>query len=683
MVRELIFEEWEEEVHQFTGRGRVNEKRDTVGHRDKEANRIFQSNRPFIAWDGEGITYPGTKQQSYVLFACSTGDYIRAAEGCNLGTERCLDLLFRVEQQHPTAYHVGFGFGYDVNQILSSFSRSQIYGLSQAVKRGRSYRWNGYRFRIHPGKLFRVSKGVGDEFQCVTIYDTFGFFQRRFIEVVRSYFPDELVRIESGKGNRSRFEYADLPAITKYCLAENDLLVRIMERLRDNFEERGLHLRDWHGPGAVASASLRSHKIKDHLGEIPKEIANASRLAYQGGRFELLRAGYHDGPVWQYDINSAYPSAIVNLPSLREGNWVFRNEFEPGTFGVWHTSYRDRRTDRFDRYSQYRAQPFFYRDSNGRIAYPARVDGWYWTPEVEAALENIDYPCDIDVNGGWVFYPASDVKPFKYVEEVYYERLEAKKRGDGIERALKLEINSLYGKFAQRSGWFMAGDRIPTYHCLEWAGYITSATRAKLFKVYCANFESIFSFETDAIFSTRPVHVPCGDRIGEWSVTKFSDILYIQSGFYFAHNSDGKTTEHYRGFDKGSISFENVYDWLGRLEPARTFDDRQPKLYGTTKRFVGFKRALQSRSQNYWRTWDTNPREISIGKDGKRIHLPGCPLCINRQKWTEGLHGLTSSLSGGISQPHKIPWSEEHFVENQWGEEKIIDLTDGFDNNSV
>lgn len=690
--------EREEEQEVWYGDGKY----DPIGHRKKENNRIFQRNRPFIAWDGEGITYPGNPQQCYVLFAASTGDYICAGENNSLDTISCLELLFRVETQNPDAYHIGFGFGYDVNQILNSMSRSNIYALAQCTKKGVSYKWNGYRFKIHPGKMFRVSKGNGDNFRCVTVYDTFGFFQKSFLEVVKSYFPDRLNEIESGKGNRTHFQYSDISEITRYCLSENNLLVEVMERLRGSFEERGLYLRDWHGPGAVASASLKKHKIKEAMGAVPKEVSQASQLAYQGGRFELLRAGYSDKPIWQYDINSAYPSAIVGLPDLSKGIWEYSREFEPGTFSVWHVKYTDKRTDRDDYFSRYRAQPLFYRTYDGRIAYTPKVDGWYWCPEVEN-LELIDYPAEIDIIEGWVYRESSDRRPFKHIEETYYERLElVKKYGKGgIERVAKLEMNSYYGKFAQRSGWFKEGDRIPSYHQLEWAGYVTSATRAKLYRAYSENPGAIFAFETDALFSTQPLELKIGKSLGDWSVTQFDNILYIQSGFYFAnhslssgYSSDGSVS-HYRGFDKGSISFDGIMEWLDKLDPWNTFSKNQSKMYGKSKRFIGFKRALMSRNPHYWRTWDTSPREISIGKDGKRVHMPGCPLCIGHSassanssagsgrhsggyKWTEGLHGLTTTIPGGISHPHRIPWTDEQWCENQWGEEATVSLADGY-----
>lgn len=672
---------------------------------DPKTHRVWREmlDRSFVAWDGEGITYESSKQQAYVLLAASTGDYILAGEGKGLDTKACFDLLFRVEAGNRDACHIGFGFGYDTNQILNSLSRREIYGLSYQIKRGKTYHWRRegqpeYRIKVHPGKLFRVAKGSfgSDDYGCVTIYDTFGFFQRSFIEVVKAYCPENLHRIQHGKDNRRSFQYRDIEEITRYCLAENEILVEILEKLRGYFEDSGLSISQWYGPGAIANADFKKHSIKKYMGFTPPEVGEASRIAYQSGRFELLRAGYYSNTVWHYDINSAHPSAIVTLPQLSEGHWEFTKTFEPGSFAVWHCRYRNRNNARQDRYFDYRAEPLFFRDRHGRIAYPYNVDGWYWTPEAELLLE-IKWPADIEIEGGWIWRPSNNYKPFSYIQELYDRRLELKAQHDGAEVAYKLRMNSAYGKTAQRSGWFQEGDRIPPYHQLEWAGFITSSTRAKLFRAYNLRPGAVLAFETDAIFSIAPIReLEISDKLGEWSVKKYSDLLYVQSGFYFAHSAannmgvllqgsapnSAPNIAHYRGFDKGSITFEMVMEWLDRLNPDPFHkNEEKDKLYGSTKRFVGFKRALTSQNRHIWRTWDEKPREITIGREGKRIHMPACPACRHGKKWTEEMHALSITHTMhpyGVSYPHKIPWISEDYG-NIWDDEDQLTSLDGYE----
>jgi DNA polymerase type B, organellar and viral len=661
-----------------------------MGSRDKRTHR--SEDKPFIAWDGEGITYAGSAQQAYVLLAASTGDYILAPEGQKLETLDCLELLFRVEDANPGAIHIGFGFGYDMNQIISSFSRNEIFRLSNQIRRGRMYRWRKkYGFKVHPGKMLQITRGwKGDnDYSCITIYDTYGFFNQPFIEVVRSYFPDRLDSIESGKSDRGSFRYNDMERIIRYCLSENELLVDILEKLRTDFHKANIYPSGWHGPGAIASASLRSHKIKEYMGQSPKEIRDIARYAYQSGRFEALGVGYHSSTVYEYDINSAYPSFISQLPQLSDGYWENVKEWEPGTFSVWKCHYRDKRLGRDDRYRDYRLNPLFHRDERGSISFPPATDGWYWEPEA-ALLTSIDYPAESDILEGWIWRDSSDgrIQPFKFVEDRYYERQELKRIHDGAERAIKLELNSIYGKFAQRVGWFQEGDRIPAYHQLEWAGFITASTRAKLYNAYRLRPNSIIAVETDAIFSVAPLEgIEIGTGLGQWELNTFDDLLYIQSGFYFAHkgrdaiNSTDKidTVQRFRGFDKSSMTFENVAEWLSSI-PAQNVFDVTHQFPGEVNRFVGFRRALSSKRRGYWRSWERETRYMTIGRTGKRIHDTPCPSCRRKCGWMDAIHLLRCHplRKYGLSTPHKIPWENIDFDENIWGEDKYLSAADGF-----
>ena len=75
--------------------------------------------RPFIAWDGEGMNLAGkNKPQSFVLFGASTGDMITGE--AHIHTFDLLDLIVKVGEENRGAFHVGFAFNYDANMIVRS-----------------------------------------------------------------------------------------------------------------------------------------------------------------------------------------------------------------------------------------------------------------------------------------------------------------------------------------------------------------------------------------------------------------------------------------------------------------------------------------------------------------------------------------------------------------------------------
>jgi hypothetical protein len=68
-------------------------------------------------WDGEGLNLNGKNSpQCYVLFGCSTGEYITSET--HLNTFEILDFILKIGQENPDAFHAGFAFGYDGNMII-------------------------------------------------------------------------------------------------------------------------------------------------------------------------------------------------------------------------------------------------------------------------------------------------------------------------------------------------------------------------------------------------------------------------------------------------------------------------------------------------------------------------------------------------------------------------------------
>lgn len=586
-------------------------------------NRLNFSDRPFVAWDGEGVTYSGDVQQSYVLWGCSTGDRIIKPV---LHTRECLDLLLEVERSKPEAIHVGFAMQYDVNMILRDIGRDHL----EQLYTSNYTKWQGYRLFYFPNKWFQV---VRDNTR-VKLFDVFSFFQSSFVKACEKFLGEndpELERIREGKQARSSFAFDELEMfIIPYWEGELRLLLRLMESLRGDLHAADLRVSSWHGPGSVANAVFQQFAIGRAKHAAIPEVARAAQFAYAGGRFEQFRAGHYGGSVYEYDINSAYPSAIRELPSLQHGAWERVETFVPDSFGVWYLEHHSQVSD-----SMHEPWPLFYRDSRGRVSFPVEVQGWYWTPEAALAPESVQY--------GYVWRDNGS-KPFRFVEDMYLTRKRWKQEGNSAERALKLALNSLYGKMAQRIG---GKDGPPKWHQLEWAGYVTSHCRAKLYQAIRQAPNDVVAVETDAVFSMVPLDLPIGDGLGEWSVTEFDWVTYVQSGFYFGGQGEW-ITEKYRGFDRGSVSHASVLDH---------FQNPTTPLEGETTRFVGMGIALHTAA--VWRSWETRPRGVVVGGGGKRSHVSRqCHECRAGASLTESLHHLSVRTSGGRSFPHSLPWND-------------------------
>ncbi len=627
--------------------------------------------RKFIAWDGEGINLSGEgKPQSYVLFGCSTGDKIIAP---GIHTFDLLDFIVEIGIKHPDAFHIGFAFGYDSNMIIKSLNESN---LSYLHKNGfvKLKRPNGDRFCItyRKGKSFTVSRYKSQHNRAknsyakhtVRIYDVFSFFTTSFINAVEKLLGNEaegLDIVREGKALRNDFTYDQIDYITKYWLAEIKLLSALAEELRRNLYGAGLRIKDWHGPGALASYVLNQNKIKQHMMRNNDEIRLASRYAYAGGRFEPYKVGRVLGPVYGIDINSAYPYGITQLPSLTEGEWVHEsNPKRIAKFGIYHVVLN---------HSVGFAKPpgpLFHRDEYHNLSYPWLTDGWYWSPEVIGLIHS----SKVHILEGW-HYIGSKTKPFEWVRDMYNTRQEWKRKGFSSELALKLCMNSLYGKMAQRVGWDEKNNRIPPWHQLEWAGWVTANTRATLYDVMKQiPWKDLIAVETDGIYTTydpAKLDIKVSKELGEWDITEYEEVIYVQSGLAWLKSAKGWEDKR-RGLDANTFTLQQCQEYIQTLEANTIWKP----FMGKSSRFITLGQALNSEAPTKVKhcVWETNDREISPGETGKRIHLPtNCSACESGHSAWEKPHDLViRSLTqiDVMSVPHSIPWEDKDDEQVEW-----------------
>lgn len=641
---------------------------------------ILPEDRPFVVWDGEGVRNKDNPSgpQDYALFGYHCDGDTDWIESESLSLKRCLAFIVAVGKRYRNAFHVWFAGDYDTNMILKEMSVRQF----EMLKDKGSVLIDEYRIEHVYGKWMQVTKygptynrGKGnrnDKF-TVRIADIFGFFQTSFVKACKSYIPhdplmSELETIEEGKAERNKFTFARIEYIRNYWKTEIRLLHSLVTRLREMLYRVGLTITRWHGPGAIANFVYKSHGIARHKALTPPEVREAARYAYSAGRFELYHIGRFEC-VHGIDLNSAYPFAISKLPSLSEGNW--RHVDHPTSiveFGVYHV-----RLNGFAGPIS-RPGPLFHRDMAHNITYPWKLEGWYWSPEIIATLRALKVSKRNDrgfeIIEGYE-YTGWHTRPFAFVKDMYAHRQELKARGDGGQIALKLALNSLYGKMAQRVGWERNG-KPPTWHQLEWAGWVTSYTRAMLYGVMAQiPYEKLIAVETDGIYTTMDpadLGIRNSKALGGWEVTEYKEMLYVQSGVYAARTTDG-WNEKYRGLDSGSLPASSFIDYLYSLRPSPTKDDAWPLLIGPTTRFIGYRSALHRQSESkgnmkrHHCRWETVDREISPGEVGKRVHSPKlCTTCreglCNAYEKPHDLVIKSRTMLEPHSTMHSIPWED-------------------------
>ena len=626
--------------------------------RSKWATDAAYLSRPVIAFDGEGITR-ADGSHAYIMLAAMDSDemeYRSVYDPDGLSTVTCLRFILDIKARNPNAICIIYGGSYDFNMIIGDLTRDDALALYQK----QSHKWRGYRLAWRRGKSFTITDYSRTPKQTATLFDVVSFFQRPFVTACDEYLGDafeDREMIVANKAHRSSFALEDANTMAVYNAAELRNLIALFVELRARLNAVNLRPKRWDGPGAVAAALMMREEIQEARKACPDAVATAARHAYAGGRFECLKFGHVEKPAWEYDLNSAYPAALLSVPNLVEGYW---KHGEPAdsiteTFSLIRVSWRAHYPDL--------PGPVFHRAENGTIFYPTVGTNWIWRPEYDTLVEYCKRGLgEFSVLESWQFHEYDDVpKPFAFVEPLYRQRQALKAAKDGAQVGIKLALNSLYGKLAQQVGAHIDEETgewiIPPFHTLEWAGYTTSYCRARVLRACLDDLDAVIAFETDALFTTREIDVPISEALGDFDCTPFADLTYVQSGLYFGTKTNGEIVEKTRGVDRAHIDENgNRVGGMNRTEVVRRMsaklaDDR--KYPASLTRFVTLGLAL---SQDFarWRRWETMPKSLTLQPTGKRIHI-GCGNDASDNPYVTGVWHSTICPIMPLEPSHEFP----------------------------
>lgn len=533
----------------------------------------------FVAIDGEAC------EDDYCLIASSADDRLINLNRGGLTSDQCLSFL---ASQPRRSILVCFGLGYDVNNWLRDLRKPAL----EQLWHDKVCYWGDWRLEWIPGCWFKIKHVSG---ASAVVHEVFRFFQSSFVSALEAWgigAPEEIQRMKAERGS---FKRADIDAVTRYCHYECDLLVEIMNQLRDVCKEVNLTPRKWIGAGALAAALLNREGMDAHhaydLDITTPEIADMAVLgSYYAGRIELLHQGLHSG-IKTVDIRSAYPAASLSLPSLDSAKLIERKRFDPTKHGVWKVSWDLRQNPPL-------ISPFPVRRKSA-IYWPSAGTGWYHACEVAAVIE-AGYP--ITVHNGFVLQESGE-RPFTWINGMYKERARLKREGHAAEKILKLGLNSLYGKMAQGYGFSSR----PQWQSYFWAGYITAATRAKVFTA-AVNSKDVIMIATDGVFCRSPGVRP-SDKLGGWEFGAVNSLFAAQAGVYKGIAADKEILKS-RGFFAKEVDYDE-------LQEGWESEGANYVHYYDSKRFLGLGVSLMRKDFSVWREWRTEKRAIMLMPERK------------------------------------------------------------------
>ena len=251
---------------------------------------------------------------------------------------------------------------------------------------------------------------------------------------------------------------------------------------------------------------------------IPFKIQEMAYRSYYGGRFEILKRGFI-GKAYLYDINSAYPYAITQIPDLSKGKWIKRKSIDKdaklGFFKI-----RAKIPD-----CKY-IPPFPFR-SKSDILFPS---GEFETYVTLAELQACESKSFYRILEGYQFITNSDIYPYReFIENLYQKRMELKQQNNPLQLPIKIILNSIYGKTGQSVNHKIGNLFNPVIFA-----FITGFCRAQLYNFMRKHGieRDVVFFATDSICTTKKLDVN-STKLGDFLFdNEANDVFVLQNGFY-------------------------------------------------------------------------------------------------------------------------------------------------------
>lgn len=459
---------------------------------------------------------------------------------------------------------VAYNMDYDARALLKFLPQGPLL----ALYRDESVSWRGYRIGYRAGKEFTVHGPNGLSVAC---YDIASFFQTSLAEAARKLLKRE------GKDAIPKSWYARMGDVLRgggrarlkllsYALKDAATCRALWVELDRQFRALGVPaatLARPLSPGNVASGYFGKRL---RFPGLPQEVNWLARRAYAGGRIEVYQRGYFPR-VWAYDINSAYPAEMAALPDPR-GLEVFRG--------------RAVRSDAL--YAVYKVRA----NIPESVRIPPLVA---WHP---AADKLRIYPVGRWTT--WVTGPEFDLLRARgWLDEVYEgcgllgsrrpwlaeiaALYKLRRERPEISQAIKLVLNSVYGKLAQIDDrqeaarsvgpgsrsiggkYVTSRERLSSTSNFFVAAYVTAGVRLKVWRALeKIGWDACILSATDGILARR--RLPAGDLgagLGEWSQTlSFGRAVVVGAGVYALGGPEG-WSNRLRGY-RSSVPLRTLLD---------------------------------------------------------------------------------------------------------------------------
>ena len=399
----------------------------------------------------------------------------------------------------------------------------------------------------------------------------------------------------------------DLKTYTeKYCLLDSQLCYEIaIKHLKEcvgEIDGRHYNVQSCVTGAGIALKMFKQVFLNDTLNETPEKVTINERFRYKGGRTEVFKKEF-DGiktneRLYYFDINSSYPASMTQEMPYR---YVRSEKFNN----------KEMTADEIKKCNGYFASVEYVGDNKhfipnilirteeGDVMATNKSDfDWHWGCELIEAYKN---GCKIIVNECEHY---ETKKIFEdYANYFYNERLKVKKTDECKAMFYKLLLNSLYGKFGQKTftsteivnnsqemynnlGQFdrlinfevvnnkiimeyeTKGDDKNVGKLIRFSSYISALSRCNLSEVMRdIGHENIYYCDTDSIFTSKKPSDKYIDNniLGKWkeeTKTPINRALFLAPKTYYYNCDDNINDMKAKGIKAKELSYNDYNNVL-------------------------------------------------------------------------------------------------------------------------
>jgi hypothetical protein len=484
-------------------------------------------NQGFTMKENTGIdteTYKG-----YVKLICDDS-------GRSKDVENFDDILkFLTHYRFRNSFNWFYNIKFDFESIIKFLDYGTLINLYQDKK----IEYGGYSLTYLDKKFFSIQDENNNYYY---FYDLFNFLEVGLNKAAKKFLNDSKLDnlVDSAELNINLQYWNDnYDNIVKYCIKDSLLTKQLADYFWDIvYKNMQYYPKRPFSKGKIAEEYFLSKCYIPTINNIPNAVLKYAYNSYFGGRFEILKKGYFP-QMYSYDIASAYPYQMTNLIDFSKGGWNEVKNIEKPSEGAY-TGFYDCKISCNEAFFS----PFIYKVQELNVFPNGKFKQFLTKQEID--FINLHFEnADISIVKGYEFYPNTLEYPFKSEIERLYAWKE-KEKDENIKYAVKIFMNSLYGKTIQVSGDYNRTGKLfnPIY-----ASLITSGTRIKLYEFALQSPDDVIMFSTDSVHTTSPFKYPKIKTLGDFAQDFEGEGVYLMSDIYNLWN-DGrkKYKSKLRGF---------------------------------------------------------------------------------------------------------------------------------------